>query len=209
MQEEKVKEHILKAFYQLSFSYGLKKVTVDMLARECGISKKTIYRIFKSKEEIVDVFTDLVLENVEEQLKTTRIKEENPAVILENFFDFVLSLTGNIPSGVFTDVRRFYPDIEEKIKTVRTRISKQFIEIIRTGVEQNYFRQINMKFIEGFYTGMVHYIFNPDFFLDNDLTIEETLISFKNILLSALLKPEIPGEKIEQKTGHTVDNPLI
>ena len=209
MQEEKVKDHILKAFYQLSFSYGLKKVTVDMLAKECGISKKTIYRIFESKEEIVDVFTDILLKNIEEQLRTIRIKEENPAIILENFFDFVISLTGKIPSGVFTDVKRFYPDIEEKIKNVRTRISSQFLEIIRIGVEQNYFKQINMKFISGFYTGMVHYIFNPDFFLDNDLTIEETIISFKNILFSALSKPESRHQAGPEQTEESMDSSLV
>lgn len=197
MKEEKIKEQVLRAFYQLSFTHGLKKVTVDMLAKECGISKKTIYRIFKSKEEIVDVFTDLILGNLEEQFKRIQIKEDDQNRILEEFFEVVISMTGNIPSGVFTDVRRFYPELEEKITTVRTRFSTQFLHIIRKGVEEGNFRQINMRFIEGFYTGMVNYVFNPDFFLDNDLTIEETLVSFKNILLSALSKPETRQEPLQ------------
>ncbi len=191
MQEKKVKEQVLQAFYHLSFSHGLKKVTVDMLAKECGISKKTLYCIFNSKDEIVTAFTDQILDSIEEQFMKIQIKEDDPCRILNEFFSMVISIAGNIPSGVFRDIKRFYPELEDKIAVVRSHFSGQFLAIIRRGVEEGAFQPINMRFIEGFYTGMVNYVFNPDFILDNDLTIEETLVSFQNILLSALMSPPV------------------
>ncbi|HQW47081.1 MAG TPA: helix-turn-helix domain-containing protein, partial [Chitinophagaceae bacterium] len=52
MNEQYRKEIIIAAFDQFR-QYGFKSVTMDDLAKNIGISKKTLYELFKDKDELV------------------------------------------------------------------------------------------------------------------------------------------------------------
>jgi AcrR family transcriptional regulator len=71
-----VKEKILETSLMLFFKYGIKGVTMDDIAKEMGISKKTIYRFYKEKDEIVNQLSQtelkknqLLLEEISKQAK--------------------------------------------------------------------------------------------------------------------------------------------
>ena len=53
MSDFEVKEKIILKFHELALTYGIKRITIDMLAKECGISKKTVYKYFTSKEDLI------------------------------------------------------------------------------------------------------------------------------------------------------------
>ncbi|MCU0359257.1 MAG: TetR/AcrR family transcriptional regulator [Bacteroidia bacterium] len=44
-------EKILHTSLQMFFRYGIKHVTMDDIAKELGMSKKTIYQYFKEKDD--------------------------------------------------------------------------------------------------------------------------------------------------------------
>jgi AcrR family transcriptional regulator len=48
-----LRERILQVSMGLFYQYGIKSITMDDIARELGISKKTIYQYFKDKDQIV------------------------------------------------------------------------------------------------------------------------------------------------------------
>ena len=48
-----IKERIIAKAREQFFRYGIKSVTMDDIARELGISKKTIYQHFEDKDAIV------------------------------------------------------------------------------------------------------------------------------------------------------------
>ena len=50
------KEQIIEVARQLFHKYGFKKVSMDEIAKEAGVTKKTIYSYFKSKEELFEYF---------------------------------------------------------------------------------------------------------------------------------------------------------
>lgn len=187
-KEQELERKIIESFYRLSFEHGLKKVTIDMLARDCGIAKKTIYTVYKDKDEIVIRFVHFLLSMLDQQFYFIQMKESDPSVALNRFFDMVIEVTGKVPGAVFQDVRRFYPQIEDILADYRKKFGAMFMKVIRQGIESGVFHTIDLRIIEGFYTGAINYMFNSDFILDNNLTIEEALLSFKTILLSALVK---------------------
>ncbi len=187
-KEQELERKIIESFYRLSFEHGLKKVTIDMLARDCGIAKKTIYTVYKDKDEIVIRFVHFLLGMLDQQFYFIQMKESNPSVTLNRFFDMVIEVTGKVPGAVFQDVRRFYPQIEDILADYRKKFGTMFMKVIRQGIESGVFHTIDLRIIEGFYMGAINYMFNSDFILDNNLTIEEALLSFKTILLSALVK---------------------
>ena len=50
------KEQIIAAARKLFTKYGYKKVSMDEIAREANVSKKTVYAYFKDKEELLKFF---------------------------------------------------------------------------------------------------------------------------------------------------------
>lgn len=55
--ELEIKENILEASYVLFHRYGIRSVSMDDIARELTISKKTIYQYFKDKDDLVSTVT--------------------------------------------------------------------------------------------------------------------------------------------------------
>ena len=52
-----IRESILEASYMLFHRYGIRSVSMDDIARELTISKKTIYQYFKDKDDLVSTVT--------------------------------------------------------------------------------------------------------------------------------------------------------
>ena len=57
--------------------YGFKRVTMDDIAREMAISKKTIYQYFKDKNEIVCSATERHLRKENEAIEALEAESEN------------------------------------------------------------------------------------------------------------------------------------
>ena len=52
-------EKILKTSLELFFKYGIKRVTMDDIAKELGMSKKTIYHFYNEKDELVNQLCEM------------------------------------------------------------------------------------------------------------------------------------------------------
>ena len=62
MKEEQIIEAARKLFYQ----FGFKKVSMDEIAKEANVTKKTIYMYFGSKEELLKYFIEEEMRNMKE-----------------------------------------------------------------------------------------------------------------------------------------------
>jgi AcrR family transcriptional regulator len=64
-----MKEKILDVAAKLIQQYGLKKFTVDEIASQLKISKKTIYKYFESKDDLIRSYFNSVISSDEESIK--------------------------------------------------------------------------------------------------------------------------------------------
>lgn len=62
-------KQIIEAARKLFYKYGFKRVSVDEIAKEAKITKRTLYKYFKSKEEILEYFINEELEKMESMIK--------------------------------------------------------------------------------------------------------------------------------------------
>lgn len=75
-------EQIIEAARKLFNRYGFKKVSMDEIAREAGVTKKTIYMYFSSKEELLRYFITEELDNMKKIVEEVEAKNSD-------FFDTV------------------------------------------------------------------------------------------------------------------------
>lgn len=75
-------ESILKSAKKLFSKYGFKKVSMDEIAKDAGVTKKTVYSYFSSKEELLNTI-------INEELTKTRSEIESLQNVHEDFFESI------------------------------------------------------------------------------------------------------------------------
>ncbi|MFN4145757.1 MAG: TetR/AcrR family transcriptional regulator [Runella sp.] len=104
-----MKERILEKAQELFFRYGVKSVTMDDIARELGISKKTIYQHFTDKDAMV--YAGVLAHFDHERCVSEKMQAQAPDPIAEVVMaseQLRQMLTGMNPTMIF-DIKRYYP----------------------------------------------------------------------------------------------------
>ncbi len=142
-----LRQRIVKAAMQLFLQRGIKNVTMDELAHELTISKRTLYEVFEDKEELL--LTGLL---AIESWTRQRLQEFIPSAnnILEIIlYDFELKLKeiDNVNPSFFVDINR-YPKVTSRLKERRQEQRCTAIKALQEGQQQGIFRSdINLELV--------------------------------------------------------------
>lgn len=184
-----VSDQILKRFSELIRVYGIRHVTIEMVAEKCGISKKTVYKYFDSKHDMVATIINDILDRINDAINEIYGSDEKPALKLEHLFTNLYQLLGSISMPVLNDIRKDYPRISLRIKdfiiSQKELISSQIAYGIETG---DFYPDINPLISMEIAMAGAEIVANPDYILRNNLTIEQVITSFKNFMQHALIK---------------------
>lgn len=119
-----VRERILELSFNAFNSRGYKSVSMDMVARELRISKKTIYKHFDAKEEILETAMEQLFERIEHKLSRLSASAGEKDVLLTYFLiyrDFVHSLSEKLRKEVEEDI----PYLYERINTFERQVLRR------------------------------------------------------------------------------------
>lgn len=184
-----IKDRIINAFVQLAPKRGIYRMSMDELAAEAGISKRTVYRYFRSKDEIIEVALETLLQKITTYVNKTIEEAETSEEALRVVLKTGLNAAQNyITFLVMEDMRTHYPHIWKKIDEFRIRNAVMIVDKLYGKGGQKEFRDINPLIIAEVVKASIQAVLTPDFILRNNLTSEETLkqllFIFKNGFLN-------------------------
>ncbi len=136
-----VKDRIKQKADELYRRYGIKSVTMDEIASQLGVSKKTIYQSFSDKNELVDaVIVDLLTYNKECcQKDKARAQDAIEEVYLA--MEMLESMFENMNPSILFDMERNHPATYEKFKKHKYNFLFHLVkENIRRGKEEELYR---------------------------------------------------------------------
>lgn len=137
------------------------------------MSKRTIYRYFKSKEELVEAVMKQVTGEIERDVLQVLNSSANPIEKTTTFVKLVGERLRLLSPRILGDLQRHYPAIWEKVEQFRAEKIKHLIEMIVDGSQQGYFRPINPTIVTASLVATVRAVVNPKFALENNLSMEE------------------------------------
>jgi len=108
MDEKKLE--ILERAAAVYMKYGIKSVTMDDLARELGISKKTIYKFFSDKNELVSAIISMKVEMEQAVCSGCAQHAENAIESMMSVTKVVTENIGNINPTVFYDLEKYHSE---------------------------------------------------------------------------------------------------
>ncbi len=83
---ERSKEKLAKALLIIMEQYDFKEITITQLSQEAGLSRKTFYRLFKSKEELMNFFFEGLYRECLKQIRSRQLRHYWDVV--QCYFDF-------------------------------------------------------------------------------------------------------------------------
>lgn len=153
-----MREKIINKSGELFLNFGFKSVTMDDIASEMGISKKTIYVHFPNKTKLVEATTLQIFETVSCGIDSICALQKNP---IEEIFDikqFVMEHLKNEKSSPQYQLQKYYPKIFATLKSKQFEVMQGCVaDNLNRGLELGLYRKtINVDFITRIYfNGMI------------------------------------------------------
>ncbi|MDD3269512.1 MAG: TetR/AcrR family transcriptional regulator [Syntrophomonadaceae bacterium] len=182
----KIEERILNACTELAQTRGLRNYTVDELAARAGISKRTLYRYYRSKDEIVEAVLDKFMTRAAAEADLMIASEESPLTLINHMLHYLFTNGRFIISEPgLNDLRQYYPQLWEKIEQFRSERIAILIQLI-TRERQGSANDIDPRIISAVTMASIQAVLNPDFILGNGLSFEKTAEQLIRFLMSAV-----------------------
>jgi len=174
------------------FADGYSALTMDELAHDLGMSKKTLYVHFPGKDAIIDAI-------IEET--GAAIRDHMDAVLGNPRFDFsqklcaLIEVVGSSLSkaspGMLHDLQRYAPQLYQKIDDLRSRnVPLVFGRLIRTGLAEGKVRpEVDPDFAVEFWLQAIRGLMHPAVLERTQLTPRQTLEQAIRLFYGGLLSP--------------------
>ena len=165
-RDQRIRKRILDQARTLFFRKGYRKVSVDEIASSISISKKTIYKHFRSKKEILEETFGLYKENITEDIN--RILENQDLSFPEKLKMVLSSIgvnLGGMNAILFRDIQEYVPDLWDKIRTYKYEAAYlRFNRLIEEGRKYGYIKkEVNRAVVVVLYASAIEYLLDPVF----------------------------------------------
>lgn len=169
------KIEILEKATSIFLRFGIKSVTMDDMARELGMSKKTLYNYFNDKNDLVVQI--ITAKTQYDQFKCDAVKKETPNAIASmiEINSHVAAMMKNVHQSVFYDLKKFHPEAMEILHNHKWKFVKQAIlDNIQRGKREGLYRdEINEEITARTYVGATDLISDGEVFTDLDLSSDK------------------------------------
>ena len=174
-----MKETILKKAGDLFLKLGFKSVTMDDIANELAISKKTIYKFFKNKVQLVDEATSYMHEIMHNEVLIVYNYGHN--AVKENFeaHKIFQGFLQNSDDSPLFQLQKYYPETYHKMMSqefcmFKDCLSKNIEKGIRAGL---YRKEINVELSTKFYFSLIMSIHDSNLYTYSKNTINKLEIN--------------------------------
>ncbi|OEK09721.1 TetR family transcriptional regulator [Flavivirga aquatica] len=184
-----MRDKIIPKAAELFLTLGFKSVTMDDIAQEMGISKKTIYVHFANKTKLVETVTFELFETICDGIDDICDSSNNPIEELYDVKMFVMQHLKNERSSPQFQLKKYYPQIYDALKLKQfEKMHVSVKESLQNGVDTKLFRpNINVDFISRMYFNGMTGIKDPSIFPKEIYSMEYLMESYLEYHLRAIV----------------------
>ena len=176
-------EPMLEQIKELFFEFGIKNLNMDEISRKLGISKKTLYRFVKSKEDLIAKLFEY------EEIKGNAYAEENENLnvnAIEKLFKASLMVYEEMkrfnPMIMF-ELRKYYEQLFNEFHARKlAQISKSMQVNLKQGIEEGLYRaDLNIEAVVALFINYLIEIHNSDMCKTVNLSFDDLFkVMFEN-----------------------------
>jgi AcrR family transcriptional regulator len=184
------RRRILEAAGARFFAHGFSRVRMDDLAEELGISKKTLYAHFPSKEALLQAVMRGMMREIAERVDDlTADRTMDFVEKLRTLMTFIGSRLARISRPFAEDLRRHAPELWREIEEFRSRkILGNFNRLFQEGMDRGVFRSdIHPRVLIMTYYHAIQNLVTPEFFAQVPLSAQQIFDTILQIIFEGIL----------------------
>jgi AcrR family transcriptional regulator len=185
-----LRARILEAARRMFFARGFFRVSMDALAAELGVSKKTLYNHFSGKEAILQAITRGMMREISERVDAlTADRTMDFVEKLRTLMAFIGSRVAQMTRPFAEDLHRHAPHLWKEIEEFRSRkILDNFSRLFQEGMDQGVFRRdIHPRVLVMTYYHAIQNVVTPEFFAQVPLSAQEVFDGVLKVIFEGIL----------------------
>jgi AcrR family transcriptional regulator len=193
MSDQEIKRRIHEKALDTFLHFGFSKVTMNEIAEELGMSKKTLYQYFPSKEEllaaVVNKLQDDTATAVESLVQRTNIDFVQK---LRSALNLLAEFHAKMTPHFMADLEKHAPEVGKcSNEFKRDRMRMIMSQLVTEGVQKGIFRSdIHPELIVLIYGGALQNLLRPENFGRLVLSVSEVHQIISKVLIEGLLTVE-------------------
>lgn len=167
------KERILVKSNELFSRYGIRSVSMDDIAAQLGMSKKTLYQYYTDKDELVNAVFDIILNANKSQCLECVKKGENAIHEVFLSFDRVEEMLATMNPSVLFDMQKYHPSAFKKFNEFRNGFLYKLIKAnLERGIKEEQYREdIDTDVLSRYRLHSIVLSFNSEVFPSNKTSL--------------------------------------
>jgi AcrR family transcriptional regulator len=161
-----IKERILNHSATLFMRNGIKSVSMDDIAASMAMSKKTLYKWFENKDQIVLATMELHLSKVQGDCEAMAGHAATAVEEMMRLTDWAEQQFSGLHPGIFYDLQKYYPAAWQLFVAHKsTYILAQITQNLRRGMAEGLYRpDLDVEVIARMHLSHIDLMFNPELF---------------------------------------------
>jgi AcrR family transcriptional regulator len=193
------KERITLQAEELFIKYGIRSVSMDDIANNLGMSKKTIYQFFSDKDELVEAVVLLHIGRIQTDCTTCNSQAKNAIEEIYLTIDRIMEEFTNMNPVLLYDLHKFHPRAYQLFKNHKDKFLLEFIrKNIEWGIRDELYRpDLDVDVLSKFRIESMMIPFNVSVFPPGKYTLAHTSeVIIENFIFGLVT---IRGYKLIQK----------
>jgi len=202
--ETEIRDRIITFAREHFMHEGFSKVTLDEIAAELGMSKKTLYKYFEDKEDLLRAGIEENLRKISREIEIIIASNDPFAEKLARVMMLIGKQMSRLSRGAMLDMQKFTPELWKQIETFRReQIFNKIGKMMAQAREENVFRlYIHEQILTLMLINCVQGILNPEVLSQNSFSAEDAFRSIFRTIFEGALTDDA------RKNFHVFDTPL-
>jgi hypothetical protein len=192
-------ERIVLGARELFFRHGLKSITMDDIASQLGVSKKTIYQYYKEKDALINEITAQEIGAHDQEMQHIRKQSKDSIEEILLAMKSVSQMMNRISPAVFYDMQKYYPKSWDIFRDFKMATMTDYVEEnLKRGIKQELYRkELNIKIMARLRIEEVELGYNALAFPPDKFNITEVQIAMLDHFLHGIVT--LKGYKLISK----------
>lgn len=198
MANREERDRILAKARDRFLKFGFAKVTLDEIASDLGMSKKTLYKHFESKEALLKSVIRTLTHSMGakiEQIVSSNLPFQTKA---KRLLTEIGTTVGTISQQLQRDIQRYVPELWTEVEEFRRQVLMDKIgRMFQQGIREKVFRQdLNPELFLLMFLSAVQGVINPTVLSNQSFSASEAFAGILEILFEGALSDEARGSML-------------
>lgn len=189
MKDNKQYLALLNKSRELFMKHGVKSLTMDEIAKQMGMSKKTIYQFVENKADLIKLTMQDFLDEEQKHMGTIIKSSNNSVDELINMIEYFLQVVREFNATTLNEVQMHYPETWKVYNDYRFNFMLGLIEDnLKKGVAEGFYREdLDTDIISKIYVLAVEILLNQELFPTKQYSFLKIYREFLNYHLRGIV----------------------